>query len=189
MSRIGKKPLKIPVGVQVKLDGNRVNVKGPKGQVERKLHTAVKIAMDGDVIKVALNLPSGIDVHSRQGKELMKFHGLSRTLVHNMIEGVTTGYTRSLTLVGVGYRASVKGKGLTMSVGLSHPVDYDPPAGVTIQVPNQTSIVILGADKEVVGMVAAKLRGYKPPEPYHGKGVRYADEVIQTKVGKAAGKK
>jgi large subunit ribosomal protein L6 len=189
MSRIGKKPLKVPAGVQVKCDGNLVQIKGPKGQVAREMHSAVAIAVAGDTIQVSLKNLASAKATSRQALEQKKFHGLSRTLIQNMLDGVTTGYTKTLTLVGVGYRAAQKGKGITMTVGFSHPVEYDPPAGVTITVPSQTSIVITGADKETVGMVAAKLRGYKPPEPYHGKGVRYAEEVIQTKVGKAAGKK
>ena len=189
MSRIGNRPITVPAGVQVKLQGNLVHIKGPKGEIQRNLHAAVKVGMTGDIIKVALNLPTGLTLDSRQGKEMKKFHGLSRTLVQNMLEGVTTGFTRSLTLVGVGYRAAAAGKGVTMAVGLSHPVEFQPPPGVVIQVPSQTSVIVSGADKETVGIVAAKLRGYRPPEPYHGKGVRYADEVIQTKVGKAAGKK
>lgn len=179
MSRVGKVPVKIPSGVQVKLEGNKVSIKGPKGQLERVIHPTVKVAQVGDTLNVSMGSPL---------EEDRRFHGLSRTLLFNMVEGVTTGYTKSLSLHGVGYRAAAKGKGITMAVGYSHPIEYDPPAGITLTVDKQTTIVITGASKELVGEVAAKLRGYKPPEPYHGKGVRYSEEVIVTKVGKAAGK-
>jgi len=125
----------------------------------------------------------------REGKELRKYHGLTRTLVNNMVLGVSQGFSKRLKLVGVGYRGAQKGKGLTLSLGLSHPVEYDAPAGIELKMEGQTVVIVAGADKELVGQVAAKIRGFRPPEPYHGKGVRYEDEKIITKVGKAAGKK
>lgn len=180
MSRIGKKPIALSKGVEVTVSGDRVKVKGPKGSVERQVHGTVSVAVDNGFVKVTpkTNL-----------KENGKFHGLTRTLIANMIEGVTQGFSKSLTLVGVGYRAAQNGKGITLNVGYSHPVDFIPPVGTEIKVDKQTTLLISGPEKEVVGQVAATLRGVRPPEPYHGKGIRYTDEVIQTKVGKAAGKK
>lgn len=180
MSRIGKRPIEVPAGVQVKLDGLRVSVKGPKGSLERVLHPTVKVTQDGSNLNVAA--ATGLE-------EDRRFHGLTRTILANMVTGVTSGYSKTLTLVGVGYRAQPTGKGITMTVGYSHPIEFQPPEGITITVDKQTTIVISGASKEIVGEVAAKLRDYKTPEPYHGKGIRYVDEVIVTKVGKAAGKK
>jgi large subunit ribosomal protein L6 len=123
-----------------------------------------------------------------EGAEYRRFHGLTRTIIANMVEGVTKGYSKSLSLVGVGYRAAQQGKGLSLSLGFSHPIQFDAPEGIELKVDKQTTIAVSGASKELVGEVAAKIRDLKPPEPYHGKGVRYSDEVIQTKVGKAAGK-
>jgi large subunit ribosomal protein L6 len=180
MSRIGKKPINIAKGVEVTVTGSKVKVKGPKGSVERTVHNSVAVAVEGGAVKVTPK--SGL-------KEDGKFHGLTRTLIANMVEGVTTGFSKSLTLVGVGYRAAQSGKGVTLNVGYSHPVDFTPPAGCEIKVDKQTTLIISGPEKEVVGQVAATLRGVRPPEPYHGKGIRYSEEVIQTKVGKAAGKK
>jgi len=180
MSRIGKSPVTLPKGVEVKVDGGMVRVKGPKGQVERRLHDAITVTVESGVARVGIK--TGAE-HARP------FHGLTRTLLANMVAGVAESYTKSLTLVGVGYRAAAKGKGITLNLGFSHPVDFDPPKGIELKVDKQTIIVISGPDKETVGQVAATLRGIRPPEPYHGKGVRYSDEVIATKVGKAAGKK
>jgi large subunit ribosomal protein L6 len=180
MSRIGKSPITVPKGVDVKVNGFNVAVKGPKGQIEREVHSSMKVVVDGGAIKV---VPSTEDVNAQ------KLFGLTRTLLANMVHGVTEGFTKSLTLVGVGYRAAAKGKGITLNLGYSHPIDFDPPKGVELKVDKQTIILISGADKHDVGQVAATLRGLRPPEPYHGKGVRYSDEVIATKVGKAAGKK
>ncbi len=180
MSRIGKQPIQLPKGVEVKLAGNRVTVKGPKGALERDLHNSVGLTVDKDVASVVLK--SG-------NLEDRKFHGLSRTLINNMVIGVSTGYTKTLTLIGVGYRAAVAGKELQLTLGYSHPVIYPIEQGLTITVDKNTTIVITGSDKEKVGQTAANIRGFRPPEPYHGKGVRYADEKIITKVGKSAGKK
>ncbi len=180
MSRIGKKPVELAKGVEVTVNGQNVKVKGPKGSVERIVHNTVAVAVEGSVVKVTPKTDLKHD---------SRYHGLTRTLIANMVTGVTQGFTKSLTLVGVGYRAAQNGKAITLNVGYSHPVEFNPPAGIEIKVDKQTTLVISGAEKEVVGQVAATLRGIRPPEPYHGKGIRYTDEVIQTKVGKAAGKK
>ncbi len=180
MSRVGKKVITLPKGVEVKVEQGLVKVKGPKGSLERKLHTSMNLKIDTGAITV---------VPKADTKLNKKFHGLTRTLVDNMVVGVTTGYSKSLTLVGVGYRAVQKGKGLTLSLGYSHPIDFDPPAGVELKVDKQTTVIVSGANKEDVGLVAEKIRGFRAPEPYHGKGVRYTDERIATKVGKAAGAK
>lgn len=181
MSRIGKKPVIVPKGVQVAVSGKSLKVKGPKGQLERIIHSDVDVKVEGDSVKV---IP--IDAASYLSR---KYHGLTRSLVNNMVVGVAEGFTKRLKLVGVGYRAAAKGKGLTLSLGYSHPIEFDPPTGIELKVENQTTVIVTGADKEMVGQVAAKIRGFRAPEPYHGKGVRYEDEVIATKVGKAAGKK
>ena len=180
MSRIGKNLIPVPKGVDVKINGSVVVVKGPKGQVERTLHAAMSAVVEAGAIKI---VPVGSDTQAQQ------LFGLTRTLVANMVQGVTDGFTKSLTLVGVGYRAAAKGKGITLNLGFSHPIDFDPPKGVELKVEKQTIVLISGPDKHDVGQVAATLRGLRPPEPYHGKGVRYSEEVIATKVGKAAGKK
>lgn len=180
MSRIGKKPIDLPKGVQVTVSGRTVQVKGPKGTLARELHPDVDVAIEGAVVKVS---------SKSDGYEARRFHGLTRSLVNNMVVGVADGFTRRLKLVGVGYRAAMSGKTVTLTLGYSHPISFEPPAGIDLKVDGQTSVIVSGADKELVGRVAATLRGYRPPEPYHGKGVRYEEEVIQTKVGKAAGKK
>ena len=180
MSRIGKKPIELAKGVEINVSGSRVKVKGPKGTVERTLHSSVDVKVESGVVKVSPK--SGL-------KEDRRFHGLTRTLLANMVFGVSQGFSKSLSLVGVGYRAAQNGKGVTLSVGYSHPVEFTPPAGVEIKVDKQTTLVISGPEKDVIGQVAATIRAVRPPEPYHGKGIRYSDEVIQTKVGKAAGKK
>ena len=181
MSRIGKKPIILPKGVEVKLEGDLIKVKGPKGSLERKLHSSVVVSIENGVVTVA---PKSGE------KSADKFFGLSRTLVNNMVEGVSNGYKKTLQLVGVGYRAA-KGasSGIDLSLGYSHPVHFEPPKGVNIEVEKMTTITVSGASKEDVGETAAKIRSVRPPEPYHGKGVRYMDEVVKTKVGKAAGKK
>lgn len=180
MSRIGKKPIDLPKGVQVSVSGRTVQVKGPKGTLVRDLHPDVTLTVEGDKVQVATRSAAG---------ESKRFHGLTRSLVNNMVTGVSEGFTRRLKLVGVGYRAAMTGKSLNLTLGYSHPVNFEPPAGIELKVDGQTTVVVSGADKELVGRISATLRGYRPPEPYHGKGVRYEDEVIQTKVGKAAGKK
>jgi large subunit ribosomal protein L6 len=179
MSRIGKQPVKVPGGVTIKLNGTVLEVGGPKGQLKRDTFGRIKLEMEGGNVVV-----SPVDV-----LEGGKYWGLYRTLLSNMVEGVTAGFTRQLELVGTGYRAQMQGKALQLTVGKSHPVIMQPPAGVTFDVDKAGKVVITGPDKESVGQMAATVRSARPPEPYHGKGVRYAGEVIATKVGKSAGKK
>jgi large subunit ribosomal protein L6 len=180
MSRIGKKPITLPKGVEVKVEGPVVKVKGPKGQLEQKIHDTMNVTVESGAVKV---------VPKSGRNDIAQYYGLTRTLVANMVTGVTDGFTKSLSLVGTGYRAAAKGKGLTLNLGHSHAIDFDAPAGIELKVDKQTTLIVTGANKELVGRVAATLRGLRAPEPYHGKGVRYAEEVIVTKVGKAAGKK
>ena len=180
MSRIGKKEIVVPKGVEVKINGNHVSVKGPKGLLERTLHDTVKLEMNDSIISVKL---------VKEGNEFSKFHGLSRSLLSNMVVGVSEGYSKSLTLIGVGYRAALKGKDLNLTLGYSHPIVFNIPDGIDIKVEKLTTVIVSGADKEQVGQAAANIRSYRKPEPYHGKGVRYSDEHVVTKVGKAAGKK
>lgn len=179
MSRIGKLPVKIPSGVTVKIDGNRIAVKGPRGELSRALPQDMTVAQQDDMIVVSR--PSDETRHK-------SLHGLSRTLVANMVEGVTKGYSRQLEIVGVGYKAEVKPYGLLLSLGFSHTIEYKAPAGIKFTAPQPTQVTIEGADKEVVGQVAAEIRSLRPPEPYKGKGVKYAGEHIRRKAGKAAGK-
>jgi large subunit ribosomal protein L6 len=180
MSRIGKRPITVPAGVEVKINGTFISVKGPKGALERRLHHTARVTREGDVL--AVNVEPAI-------KQNARFHGLTRTLVDNMVQGVSTGYSKSLTLVGVGYRASLSGKDLILNLGFSHPINFIPPHGVEFKLIKQTTVIVSGPDKEAVGQVSAKIRGFRPPEPYHGKGVRYTEEYVATKVGKASGKK
>ena len=179
MSRIGRKPITIPAGVDVALDGNTVRVKGPKGELARTLHRDVIVRREEGTIVV--------ERPSDQG-EHRALHGLSRTLVANMVEGVTTGFTKTLEIVGVGYRAETKPFGLTLALGYSHPIEYKAPEGITLRAVNPTTVEVSGTDKEVVGQVAAEIRSLRPPEPYKGKGVKYQGEVIRRKAGKAGGK-
>ena len=180
MSRIGKNPITLPKGVQLAVNGGLVTVKGAKTQLSRQLHSTMDVKIDGDVVTV---------VPKTEERGVDKFHGLTRSLVNNMVIGVSEGFSKKLTLVGVGYRGAAKGKGITLTLGHSHPIEFEPPEGIEVKMESQTSVVVSGASKEMVGQVAAKIRSFRPPEPYHGKGVRYADERIVTKVGKAAGKK
>ena len=179
MSRIGNKPITVPAGVEVKLDGNHITVKGPKGTLEKDLHKNISVSIDGDVITV-----------KRPDDEAFNrsLHGLTRTLINNMIEGVLNQYARTLEVNGVGYRAQLKGKKLVMNLGYSHPVEMDAPEGITFEVPNPNTIIVKGIDKEVVGQTAAVIRTKRPPEVYRGKGIKYAEEHIRRKEGKA-GKK
>ncbi|MBR0405064.1 MAG: 50S ribosomal protein L6 [Eggerthellaceae bacterium] len=177
MSRIGKMPITVPAGVEVKIDGTTVAVKGPKGELSRTFRPFVTIEQEGDQIVV-----SRID-DSRDAKAQ---HGLVRTLVANMIEGVSNGFSKKLQLVGVGYRAALKGKDLEMQLGYSHPVIVECPEGITFQVPQPTEVVVSGSSKEQVGQVAADIRKWRRPEPYKGKGIRYEGEYIRRKLGKAA---
>jgi len=179
MSRIGKKPIIIPAGVKVVLNGLNIKVEGPKGRLERVLHDQVEVRVEADQILVAPRNPAA-------GGALQ---GLTRTLVANMVDGVTKGFTRGLEINGVGYRAELKGTTLNLALGYSHPVEYPLPAGVSAEVEKQTKITVSGIDKELVGATAAKIRSFRPPEPYKGKGIKYADERILRKAGKAGAKK
>ncbi len=176
MSRIGKLPIAVPAGVEVTIDGTTVTTKGPKGELTRTFQPIMMIEREGDEILV--KRPDD----SREAKSL---HGLTRTLIANMVEGVSTGFTKKLQLVGVGYRAALKGKDLEMQLGFSHPVIVEAPEGITFEVPSQTEIVVTGPSKEQVGQVAANIRKWRKPEPYKGKGIRYDGEFVRRKVGKA----
>ncbi len=175
MSRIGKLPVKIPRGVNVSVDASTVTVRGSKGEIRRRLHPEMGLRVDGDAVVVTR--PS-------ESKRHRSLHGLTRTLVSNMVEGVSKGFEKQLELVGVGYRAARQGEMLVVNAGYSHPVRYRVPAGVTIDVPEPTRIVIKGADKEAVGQVSAQVRKIRPPEPYKGKGITYRGERIRRKAGK-----
>lgn len=175
MSRIAKSPISIPKGVEFTLSGNSVNIKGPKGQMSMDIHPSVELKHDGDVIKVKPYI---------EDKSSWAMAGTMRAIVNNMIIGVNTGFQKKLELVGVGYRAQLKGKVLSLALGFSHPVEYEAPEGITIEAPSQTELVISGCDKQAVGQAAADIRAFRPPEPYKGKGVKYADEVILRKVAK-----
>ncbi len=179
MSRIGNKPINVPEGVDVKIDGNHITVKGPKGTLEKDLHKNMQVVLEGNTITV-----------KRPDDEPFNrsLHGLTRTLIHNMIEGVVNEYKRELEINGVGYRAQKKGNKLVMNLGYSHPVEMDPPAGITFDVPDANHITVKGIDKEIVGQTAAVVRTKRPPEVYRGKGIKYAEEHIRRKEGKA-GKK
>ena len=181
MSRIGRMPISVPAGVEVKVEtGNLVTVKGPKGTLKKQLHPAINIAVDGAVIHVTR--PNDL-------KENRALHGLTRTLLNNMIIGVAEGYKKELEVNGVGYRAAKQGKQLVLNVGFSHQVTMDEEEGITIEVPAPNKIIISGPDKQQVGQFAAEVREKRPPEPYKGKGIKYADEVIRRKVGKTGAKK
>lgn len=176
MSRIGKLPIEIPQGVQVTVtDANLVTVKGPLGELSEQISPEMNIAVEGDVMTVTR--PSDNKTHR-------SLHGLSRTLIANMIVGVTKGYEKKLKIVGVGYRAIKKGKSLDLQLGFSHPVTMEDPEGITVECPSQTDIIVKGIDKQLVGNYAAKIRDWRKPEPYKGKGVRYEDEYVRRKEGK-----
>jgi large subunit ribosomal protein L6 len=179
MSRIGKLPVNVPAGVTVKVDGNTVSVKGPKGELSRTLPQDITVKLEGAVITVSR--PSDETKHK-------SLHGLSRTLIANMVEGVAKGYMKSLEITGVGYKAEPKPFGLQLALGYSHQIQYKAPAGIKLTAPQPTQVVIEGADKEKVGQVAAEIRSLRPPEPYKGKGIKYTGEVIRRKAGKAGGK-
>ncbi len=176
MSRVGNAPIPIPDGVEVTVDGTRVTVKGPKGTLERTFHERVTIEVTDGVATV--KRPDD----SRESKAL---HGLSRALLANMVAGVSQGYRKELQIIGVGYRAALKGKSLELQLGFSHPVSYTAPEGVDFEVPEPTKVIVSGIDKEKVGQVAAEIRKLRPPEPYKGKGIRYVDEYVRRKAGKA----
>ncbi len=177
MSRIGRAPIPVPDGVHIEISGQHVTVKGPKGELE---HTVVQpIGIEQAEGELRVTRPTDRGPHRA-------LHGLTRTLVANMVQGVTNGFVKELELVGVGYRASIKGQSLELAVGYSHPVSMPPPPGITFEVPVPTQIVVRGIDKQAVGQVAAQIREVRPPEPYKGKGIRYAGEQIRRKVGKRA---
>ena len=179
MSRIGRSPIAVPQGVTVTIDGNLVSVKGPKGELSRSIHPDMILEQEGNVLTVK---------RPTDEKNHRALHGLSRTLINNMVTGVTKGFSKTLEIAGVGYRAAKSGTKLNLTLGFSHPVEVEPPTGITIDVPAPNRIVVSGIDKEVVGALAAKIRGYREPEPYKGKGVKYEGEVVRRKVGKAGGK-
>ena len=175
MSRIAKAPVAIPSGVDIKLDGNKMTVKGSKGQLSHILNSAVNVDIADNVIQVQLD---------KDNKEATAQAGTARAILNNMVTGVSAGFEKKLTLIGVGYRAQAKENILNLALGFSHPVDFEVPAGITVETPTQTEIVVRGSDKQLVGEVAAKIRAYRPPEPYKGKGVRYAEEHVVRKEAK-----
>ncbi len=179
MSRIGKKPVVLPKNVTATIDGQTIKVKGPRGELERRLHPALGISHEHG--PVVVSRPDDETEHKA-------LHGLTRTLVSNMVEGVTKGFQKQLEIVGVGYKAETRPYGLQLALGFSHPVEYRAPKGIKLTAPQPTQITIEGADKEMVGQVAAELRGLRPPEPYKGKGIKYVGEQIRRKAGKAGGK-
>ena len=179
MSRIGNKPIDIPAGVEVKVEGQKVTVKGPKGTLEREINSAMSVTVENN--SVIVKRPDDEPANK-------SLHGLTRTLINNMIHGTSQEYTRELEINGVGYRAAKKGNNLVLTLGYSHPVEMEAPAGITFDVPNPNQIIVRGIDKELVGQTAAVIRTKRPPEVYRGKGIKYAEEVIRRKEGKA-GKK
>ena len=176
MSRIGRKPVVIPPGVEVKLEGNNVSVKGPKGTLDSAIHPMMQLSMEnGEVVVTRPN----------DGKEARSLHGLSRTIIQNMVDGVNQGFTKNLEIQGVGYRAMIKEGKLVLNVGYSNPVEMEAPEGITVEVPEPVKIVVSGISKQAVGQFAAEIRKKRPPEPYKGKGIRYAGEYVARKEGKA----
>jgi large subunit ribosomal protein L6 len=175
MSRIANAPVEIPAGVEVSLNGTEVSVKGTKGTLSRTIHSDVEVTQEGTTLKSSAR---------NNGKQSVALAGTTRALLSNMVLGVSQGFEKKLTLVGVGYRAKAQGSKLDLTLGFSHPVQYDVPEGINIETPSQTEIVVSGADKETVGQVAANIRAYRPPEPYKGKGVRYSDEHVARKDAK-----
>ena len=175
MSRIGNKPIAVPAGVEVKIDGQHITVKGPKGTLEREIHKNISVSIENNTIIV-----------KRPNDEALNrsLHGLTRTLINNMINGVEKEYTRELQINGVGYRVAKQGNNLNLTLGYSHPVIFEAPAGISFDVPNANTIIVRGVDKELVGQTAANIRTKRPPEVYRGKGIKYAEEVIRRKEGK-----
>ena len=178
MSRVGKKPVVIPDGVKITQEGNFLKIKGPKGELEQQIHPSIGI----EIVDNQVNVTRPDD--TKQNKSL---HGLSRALVQNMVTGVTDTYKKTLDIIGVGYKAELKGKNLLLNIGYSHPIFLVPPEGITLETPTPTQVIISGIDKQLVGLVAAKIRSFKKPEPYKGKGIKYSDEHIVRKAGKTAG--
>jgi large subunit ribosomal protein L6 len=180
MSRIGKKPIPVPQGVKVLVDGNTVRVEGPKGQLSQRVPDSVSVKIESDVLTVD---------RSSDHRNVRALHGLTRSLLANMVHGVKDGFERKLEIVGIGYRAQLTGKNLQLALGYSHPVIFPLPDGVQAEIERQVSITLKGADKAQLGQVAAKLRALRKPDPYKGKGIKYAEEQIRRKVGKKAGAK
>lgn len=178
MSRVGKKLITLPKGVTCSKDGNIIKVKGPKGELQRQIHSDFSVEITVGEIQVK---------RPNDTKEKRALHGLTRALIQNMVTGVSESYKKTLDIVGVGYRAELKGKNLLLSLGYSHPIYFIPPEGINLETPSQTQIVISGIDKDLVGLIAAKIRSFRKPEPYKGKGVKYSDEHITRKAGKTAG--
>ena len=176
MSRVGNKPVDLPDGVDVKVDGSVVTVKGSKGELNRTFHERISFDIDDGVVNVT---------RPDDTRESRALHGLSRNLLNNMVLGVSDGFSKELEIQGVGYRASLKGRDLELLVGFSHPVTVEAPEGITFEVPEQTRVIVSGIDKELVGQMAANIRKVRPPEPYKGKGIRYAGEYVRRKAGKA----
>ena len=179
MSRIGKQPVDVPAGVTVTIDGHKVTVKGARGTLSRTLHDEMLLSLENGVLTVGR--PSDEQRHKA-------LHGLTRTLVANMVEGVTKGFQKQLDIVGVGYKAEVRPYGLQLALGYSHPIEFKAPEGIKLSAPSPTTVIVDGANKEVVGQVAAEIRRLRPPEPYKGKGIKYQGEVVRRKAGKAGGK-
>ena len=175
MSRIASSPIAVPKGVDVTIDGQNVNIKGSKGALAREIHSRVAVELEDGTLKISPRDPS---------KTTVSLAGTSRALLANMVTGVSSGFERKLQIIGVGYRAQVEGQQLKLSLGFSHPADYQIPEGIAVETPSQTEIVVKGIDKQRVGQVAADIRAYRPPEPYKGKGVRYADEKVRRKEAK-----
>lgn len=178
MSRVGKKPVSIPKGVSVTSTGNRIKIKGPKGELERNIHPNMKIKVEETEISV---------LRPDDTKTNKSLHGLTRSLIQNMMTGVSESYKKTLEIVGVGYKAEMKGNNLLLTIGYSHPIFFVPPDQIKIETPTTTQIIISGIDKELVGLVAAKIRSFRKPEPYKGKGIKYSNEQIIRKAGKTAG--
>ncbi len=177
MSRVGNNPIQIPEGVEVRVEGAKVNVKGPKGELTREFDSRMKIEQADNVVKV---------VRPNDEREVVAMHGLTRSLLNNMVEGVSKGFEKKLELTGVGYRAMLKGRDLELQLGYSHPVVVKAPEGITFEAPSQEEIFVKGIDKQLVGEIAANIRKQRPPEPYKGKGIKYEGEHIRRKLGKAA---
>lgn len=175
MSRIGNKPINVPAGVEVKIDGNHISVKGPKGTLERDVEQQISMKLEGDILTISR------DSDAKKSKEL---HGLTRSLINNMILGVQNEFTKELQINGVGYRVQKQGNNLNLTLGYSHPVIFEAPQGISFDVQNGNTIIVKGIDKELVGQVAAEIRTKRPPEVYRGKGIKYAEETIRRKVGK-----
>lgn len=178
MSRIGKMPIPVPAGVEVKIDGTKVSMKGKMGELSGEFSPLMTIKQEGEEI---------IITRANDEREARSLHGLTRSLIHNMVVGVSEGFEKKLEIQGVGYRAALKGKTLELQVGYSHPVNIEPREGITFEVPDATHITVKGIDKQVVGQMAAEIREQRPPEPYKGKGIRYEGEYVRRKLGKAAG--